>query len=89
MFYSPLTFVFMIVFFISALFFLVFVQINVIALAFTKAGIPSQYIFIALLGVLFGSFVNIPLKKIPQEKLITKTWVDYFGFRYVVPARRR
>lgn len=62
MFFNPLTFLFIIIFFFSVLFFFVVVQINLIALAFTKIGIPSEYIFMALFATLFGSFINIPAK---------------------------
>ncbi|MFQ6077853.1 MAG: DUF1614 domain-containing protein [Thermodesulfobacteriota bacterium] len=89
MFFNPLTFLFMIIFFFSVLFFFVMVQINIIALAFVEIGIPSQYIFTALFATLFGSFINIPVKKIPQDTMIAEAWVSYFGFRHVVPVRRR
>jgi uncharacterized membrane protein len=89
MFFNPLTFIFIVIFFFTVLFFFLIVQINLIALAFTKIGIPSQYIFTALFATLFGSFINIPVKKIPQETLVKKTTVCFFGFRYVIPVWKR
>ncbi|RLB18509.1 MAG: hypothetical protein DRG63_02280 [Deltaproteobacteria bacterium] len=89
MFFNPLTFLFIILFFFSILFFFIMVQINLIALAFTKIGIPPQYVFTALFTTLVGSFVTIPIKKIPQETMTAETRVDFFGFRYVVPVWRK
>jgi len=89
MFFSPLTFLFFLFFFFAVLFFFVVVQINVIALVFTKIGIPSEYVFSALLATLLGSFVNIPIKKIPQKVRTQRAIVGFFGFRYVVPAWTR
>ena len=89
MFFNPLTFLFIIIFFFSIVFFFVMVQVNIIALAFTKIGIPSQHVFMALFACLFGSFINIPVRKIPQEIMTTETMVSFFGFRYVVPVWKR
>jgi uncharacterized membrane protein len=85
MFFNPLTFLFMVIFFFCILFLLILVQVNIIALAFTKIGIPSHYIFTALLATLTGSFINIPLKRIPQETMVGSPHVSYFGFRHVIP----
>ncbi|HDM10032.1 MAG: DUF1614 domain-containing protein [Deltaproteobacteria bacterium] len=89
MFFNPLTFLFIILFFFFILFFFVMAQINIIALAFTRIGIPPEYVFSALFVTLVGSFVNIPIRKIPQETMTTETRVDFFGFRYVVPVWKR
>jgi uncharacterized membrane protein len=87
-FFNPLTFFLLIIFFFIALFFFVIIQVNVIALAFAKIGIPPQHIFSALVLILVGSFINIPVKRIPQETLLEERWVKFFGVRYRVPARR-
>lgn len=79
----------MVLFFAAAVFFFVVVQVNVIALAFTKIGIPSHYVFTALFATLFGSFINIPVKKIPQESVAKEDWISFFGVRHVIPARRK
>ena len=89
MFFNPLTFLFMVIFFFFLLVFFVIVQINIISFAFTEIGVPSQYIFLALFAVLLGSFINIPVKKIPQKTMTSKAWVSYFGFRHVIPAWQR
>jgi len=89
MFFNPLAFIFIVFFFFAIVFFFVIVQVNLIALAFTKIGIPPQYVFSALFATLLGSFVNIPVKRIPQELMTTETRVDFFGFRHMVPVWKR
>jgi uncharacterized membrane protein len=86
MLFLPFALLFMVLFLLVILFFFFFVQINLIALAFVKIGIPPHVAFMALLATLLGSFVNIPVKKIPQETMVTERRMTFFGFRYVVPA---
>jgi uncharacterized membrane protein len=66
MLFLPFALLFMVLFLLAILFFFFFVQINLIALAFVKIGIP--------------------VKKIPQETMVTERRMTFFGFRYVVPA---
>lgn len=89
MFFSPLTLLFMVSFLFALLFFFFIIQINVIALVFAQIGIPSQYVFGALFATLFGSFINIPVKKIPQESMNGERRVAFYGMRWIVPAFRR
>lgn len=89
MFYGPLTLLFMLLFFFSILFFFVLVQINLIVLAFSEIGIPSQYVFSALLAILAGSYFNIPIKRIPQKEMCREKTVRFSGLRYEIPASLR
>jgi uncharacterized membrane protein len=87
MFFNPLSALFMLLFFFLILFFFIIIQINVIALAFARIGIPPHYIFTALFAILVGSFINIPFKRIPQESISQEKWVSFFGFRHAIPVR--
>jgi len=89
MFFSPLTLLFILIFFFSLLVLFFVIQIDLITLAFARIGIPSHYILLALLASLFGSFVNIPIRKIPQEGIEKQGVVNFFGFRHVVPVWTR
>jgi uncharacterized membrane protein len=82
MIFSPLIFLF------ALIFFFVLVQINLIAVVFQEIGIPSQYIFGALLATLLGSFINIPIKRIPQEEMTSERIITFFGSRHVIPPWR-
>jgi uncharacterized membrane protein len=85
MFFSPLSLLLMILFFSGLLYLFFLVQINIIALAFTQIGIPGHYVFLALIATLFGSYINIPIKRIPQENMINSSTISFYGLRYMVP----
>jgi len=85
MFYNPIAFLLVVVFFFSLFFLFIFIQINLIAVAFAEIGIPSEYVFGALLATLLGSFVNIPIKRIPQEQMHNGREARYMGMRYRIP----
>jgi uncharacterized membrane protein len=87
--YNPLAFVFIVIFFFTVMVFFVMVQIDIIALAFSRIGIPSQYVLTALFASLIGSFVNIPIKRIPQTAMAEITTVRYFGFRHTIPVWKK
>ena len=89
MFFNPLTCLFMVVFFFGVILLFVMVQINIIAVAFAEIGIPSRYVFMALFATLIGSFINIPVRNIPQDNMTLERRVSYFGLPYAVPAWKR
>jgi len=89
MFFNPLTFLLMVFFFFIVVFFFLMIEVNVIALAFAKIGIPPRHIFTSLFLILVGSFVNIPLKKFPQETMTDVRSVRFFGIRYRIPAAEK
>ena len=89
MFFNPLTSLLVILLFSILSFFFLMFEWNVISLVFTKIGIPPRYIFSALFLILAGSFVNIPIKRIPQETMIGERSVRFFGIRYRIPPAKK
>jgi uncharacterized membrane protein len=90
MFHKPVTSFFILFFFAIIIFFFILLQIDMVTFAFIKIGIPHHYILLALLTILLGSFINIPLKKIPQEDMVSEgRVVHFFGSTYVIPASKR
>jgi len=89
MFFNPLKFLLMILFFGIIILLFILVEINLVSFAFIEIGIPHQLIFTALLATLLGSFINIPLKKIPQEDMASEERISFFGLTYVVPVWKR
>jgi uncharacterized membrane protein len=86
MFFNPLTVMFLV---FLLLFFFFMVQIDLIAIAFAQIGIPTKYVFSALFATLVGSFINFPVKRIPQETMVEERMVRFFGSRYMVPVPKR
>lgn len=87
MFFPPLLLVFIVMFFFILLFLFGLIHVGIISYAFTKIGIDSEYMFSLLILSLIGSYVNIPIKRMPCEPLIIeRTVVGYFGFKFRIPA---
>jgi uncharacterized membrane protein len=89
MFFNPLTSLLMIFLFSIIAIFFFMAQLNVIGLVFAKIGIPPEHIFTALFLTLAGSFINIPIKRFPQETMTDEKWVSFFGIRYRIPPTKK
>jgi len=89
MFFNPLTSLLMILLFSILSFFFFMFEWNVISLVFAKIGIPPRYIFFALFLILTGSFVNIPIKRIPQKTMTGEKSVRFWGIRYRIPPAKK
>jgi len=61
------------------------IQVGAIEYAYEKMGVPQEAVFGILALSLFGSYVNIPLTKLPAQKLHSERLVEFLGMRYVVP----
>ena len=89
MFFNPLTFLVMVFFLFIVLFFFLMAEVNIIALVFARIGIPPRHVFASLFLILIGSFINIPIKKIPQEIMTNERSVRVFGIRHLIPRSER
>jgi uncharacterized membrane protein len=89
MFFNPLTSLLMILLFSILSFFFLMFEWNVISLVFAKIGIPPRYIFSALFLSLVGSFINIPIKRITQDRMADEGSVSFYGIRYRIPRAKK
>ena len=86
MFFHPLVLFMMMVLVVSVVVLFFVVQIGVISYAFDKIGVPSEAMFSLLLLSWIGSWVNIPIARLPAEgPVIEGGVVRVFGQRYVIP----
>jgi uncharacterized membrane protein len=69
------------------LFPLFFAQMMIVALS--KLGLHPQIALLALLGIIFGGSVNIPVKQIPREEEYVFDPYVLFGFGHMLPQRRQ
>lgn len=67
-------------------FLIAFLEIGVLGYAYKRMGIDKRYLFLVLLLSLFGSYINIPLYKLPPEQMVSNGFVDFFGIRYAIPV---
>jgi len=88
MFFLPVIFIFIIFYFIllAGLFFLL--KLGLIAFAFQRIGLSGETIFLLLLLCLVGSGINIPLKELSSEQIVPSTIIDFFGWKFRIPAAR-
>lgn len=63
-------------------------QIGIISFAFEKIGISSEYMFILLFLTLFGSLINIPIKRISSEIEFPEQIIQFFGWRFKIPSTK-
>jgi uncharacterized membrane protein len=61
------------------------IQIGVLQFAFESMGVSRRYMFSLLVFSLLGSYINIPVARLPAEPIMTGRIVDYFGVPYIVP----
>lgn len=86
MFFLPVILLFLVFYFflLGGLFF--FLKIGLISLAFQRLGLPSDLVFILLLLSLLGSGLNIPVKRLRSERLLTEQVVEFFGWKFRIPS---
>jgi len=61
-------------------------QIGAIEYAYERVGVPRDYVFSLLALSLVGSYVNVPLWALPEERIVGARTVRSFVVRYVVPV---
>ncbi len=88
LFFFPLSLVFIIAFFLILIFLFLFVYLGMISVALTKLGISPSTAFLILFLSIWGSMINIPIKVLSEEPVVSGEVVSFFGVRYVIPVIR-
>lgn len=83
--YLPLSLPFFVILFFLMMFLIAFVEVGVLSYAYQRMGIDRRYVFSLLLLSLLGSYVNIPVFQLPPEEVVSGSYADLFGMRYVIP----
>ena len=86
--YFPLTAPFLLALLFLVGLVIVLVEIGVLEYAYEKIGIGRQYVFAILLLSFFGSYINIPVAALAEERVESHQVVNWFGVRYVIPMVR-
>ncbi len=84
--YFPLAWPFLLGLFLLFAFLVAMVQLGILRYAYEKVGISRQHAFTLLLLSLFGSYVNIPIARLPAERVESSGDVWFFGMHYIVPV---
>jgi uncharacterized membrane protein len=64
----------------------VFLEIGALGYAYARAGLSTRAAMLVLLASLIGSYFNIPVAELPQQRVVSGQLVNYFGMQYVVPV---
>jgi uncharacterized membrane protein len=62
------------------------IQIGIMRYVYLRLGISPTSAMLLLFGSLLGAYVNIPLYHIPEETVVVRQQVDFFGMEYAVPT---
>jgi uncharacterized membrane protein len=60
-------------------------EIGVLNSAYRRLGLPPRAAMLVLLASLVGSYLNIPVARLPQAHVVARAFVDAFGMPYLVP----
>ena len=84
--YFPLTLPFLMILFFLLLFLVIMVEVGILGYAYQTIGINRRYIFLLLLMCFWGSYINIPIYRLPSEIIRSAGQVTFFGIPYVIPT---
>lgn len=86
LFFPPFLILFFILFFFLLFILFVFVKWGVITIALAKLGISPDLLFLILLLSIFGSIINIPIKRVRiHDQVPAFDTITFFGIRYRPP----
>jgi uncharacterized membrane protein len=64
---------------------LLLLQIGLLDTAYRRLGLEPRVAMLVLLASLIGSYVNIPIARLPEAHVVKEAIVDWFGMPYYVP----
>lgn len=86
--FLPVALPFFLAFLLFFVFLVVLIEIGILGYAYEKIGLSRRHAFLILLLSLIGSYINIPVFRLPAEEMVTGGAVYYYGMQYVVPIVR-
>ncbi len=64
---------------------LALLEIGILNSAYRRLGLPPRVAMLVLLASLVGSYLNIPVARLPEAHVVARAFVDAFGMPYLVP----
>ena len=61
-------------------------QIGVLSRVYSALGLDSRVVTLVLFGSLLGSYVNLPLVRLPEERVVSREVVEIFGVPFLAPV---
>jgi uncharacterized membrane protein len=60
-------------------------EIGALNSAYRRLGLPPRVAMLVLLASLVGSYLNVPVARLPEAHVVARAFVDAFGMSYLVP----
>ncbi len=83
--YFPLSPPFLLALFVFFALVMLLIELRIVQFVYQHVGVSPRLMFAMLFLSFVGSYVNIPIARLPPEKIYGQGIVDYFGMQYVVP----
>ncbi len=64
---------------------LLLLQIGVLSHVYSALGLDSRVVTLVLFGSLLGSYINLPLVRLPEERVVSREVVEIFGVPFLAP----
>src|SRR5271156_4980197 len=65
---------------------LVLVQIGLLGRVYAALGLDPGVATLVLFGSLIGSYINLPLLRLPEERVVSREVVEIFGVPFLAPV---
>jgi uncharacterized membrane protein len=84
--YFPLSVGFLLLLAVILAVVVVLIELRLLRYAYEKIGLSRRSAYAVLILTLLGSYVNIPVARLPPERMVSDELVEFYGMRYVVPT---
>ena len=77
---------------VAGLFFLILValvfliEIGLLSRAYSALGLSPRVVMLVLFGSLIGSYINLPLMRLPHQRVVSRQVVEVFGVPFLAPV---
>jgi uncharacterized membrane protein len=65
---------------------LIFIQLRLLGHAYSALGLDPRVAMLVLLASLLGSYVNLPLARLPEQRVVSREVVEIFGVPFLAPV---
>jgi uncharacterized membrane protein len=64
----------------------ILIEIGLLSRAYSALGLNPRVVTLVLLASLLGSYINVPLFRLPEERVISREVVELFGVPFLAPV---
>ncbi len=64
----------------------IFIQLRLLGHAYSALGLDPRVAALVLLASLLGSYVNLPLARLPEQRVVSREVVEIFGVPFLAPV---